>query len=587
MRIFGRRIDGGRRRLGDGLLGVLLAAPITYPRLTPPYSGQSALLLVGALLLLGTAVVLAWRRPLPALVLVVLGSAVDGNFVFALPVFSYLVGRREARAAPAAVVFAVLAAGGTLLNVGLLGTRPRTWFLLVTVLIFAGVFPWLVGRYLRQQHALLLAGWEHAESVRREQRGADERVRLRERARIARDMHDSLGHDLSLIALRAGALELAADLDDRHRAAVGELRASVTAATARLGEIVRVLRTDAGPSPLDPVDDVAALVAGARAAGMVVALRGDPTDADLPALTGVALRGLVREALTNAARYAPGTPVTVSVHRDGDDVEVSVRNAPPPVPPPASVSAGTGLLALRERVRLAGGTLDAGPLDAGPRDAGPLDAGPRDGGFVVAARLPAAPAVTGATTAPEPATAPPGGATAPESATVLPDGAAAPEPPTLLPDGAAAPEPAAALSRGQGTPPDWTVPPGGAATAPASVPPPGGGAALPGRLGDARRRVRRSLLVAVGAPVALAGLLALVYHPFVTADAVLEPGAYERMRPGQLRSELTGLPRRQVEGPADAPTGCEYYTDGNFPLAQPAYRLCFAQDRLVEKERVP
>ncbi|MEU4567631.1 histidine kinase [Micromonospora sp. NPDC023956] len=537
MRVLGRRIDGGRRRLGDGLLGVLLAAPITYPRLTPPYSGRSALLLVGGVLLLATAVVLAWRRPLAALVLVVLGSAVDGNFVFALPVFSYLVGRREARAAPAAVVFAVLAVGGTLLNVGLLGTRPRTWFLLVTVLIFAGVFPWLVGRYLRQQHALLLAGWEHAESVRREQRGAAERVRLRERARIARDMHDSLGHDLSLIALRAGALELADDLDSRHRAAVGELRASVAAATARLGEIVGVLRTDAGPAPLDPVDDVAALVAGARAAGMVVALRGDPTDGDLPALTGVALRGLVREALTNAARYAPGSPVTVAVHRDGDDVEVSVRNAPPPVPPPASVSAGTGLLALRERVRLAGGILDAGP---------------RDDGFAVTARLPGTASAAVASSA--------------ETATALPDGVVASSTSSSVPSEA-------------GTLPG--VPASG------SVGAAGGGAVLPGRLGDARRRVRRSLLVAVGVPVALAGLLALVYHPFVTADAVLEPGAYERMRPGQLRTELTGLPRRQVEAPTDAPTGCEYYTDGNFPLAQPAYRLCFRQGRLVEKERMP
>ncbi|GLY21389.1 hypothetical protein Misp04_11210 [Micromonospora sp. NBRC 101691] len=531
------------------LLGVLLAAPITYPRLTPPYSGRSALLLVGGLLLLGAAVALAWRRPLPALVLVVLGSSVDGNFVFALPVFSYLVGRRAPRAAPAAVVFAVLAVGGTLLNLELFGARPRTWFLLVTVLIFAGVFPWLVGRYLRQQHALLLAGWEQAESVRREQRGAAERVRLRERARIARDMHDSLGHDLSLIALRAGALELAGDLDPRHRAAVGELRASVTAATARLGEIVRVLRTDAGPSPLDPVDDVAALVAGARAAGMAVALRGDPVDADLPALTGLAVRGLVREALTNAARYAPGTPVTVSVRRDAGGVEVSVRNAPPPVPPPASVSAGTGLLALRERVRLAGGTLDAGP---------------RDGGFVVAARLPGTPGTAGAATAPVSATAPGAGTT--------------PEPPTA-PGTATAPEPATASEAGAALE---------SATAPEPDPvPPGGGAVLPGRLGDARRRVRRSLLVAVGAPIALAGLLALVYHPFVTADAVLDSGTYERMRPGQLRSELAGLPRRQVEAPADAPTGCEYYTDGNFPLAQPAYRLCFAQGRLVEKGRMP
>ncbi|SCL32791.1 Signal transduction histidine kinase [Micromonospora pallida] len=528
MRALYGRIDGGRRRLlGDGLLGVLLAAPITYPRLTPPYSWSTLLLLFGALLVLGAAVALAWRRPLPALVLVVLGSSVDGNFVFAIPVFSYLVGRRDARAAPAAVVFAVTAVVGSLLNLGLFGARPRTWFLLATVLIFAGVFPWLVGRYLRQQHALLVAGWEYAESVRREQWGAAERVRLRERARIARDMHDSLGHGLSLIALRAGALELAPDLDPRHRAAAADLRASVTAATGRLGEIVRVLRADAGPAALDPADDVAALVAGAREAGMAVELRGDPVDADLPELTGVALRGLVREALTNAARYAPGAPVTVTVCRAPERVEVSVVNDRPPVPPPRSASTGSGLLALGERVRLAGGTLDAGP---------------RDGGFAVLARFPRTP------TGPVP--------TGPVPTGPVPTGPA-PAPPW---EAEAVP-----VAAGVG----WS------------------GLTPSGRFGDARRRVRRSLLVAVGAPVALAGLLALVYHPFVTADAVLDSAAYERMRPGQARAELAGLPRRQVEAPVDAPAGCEYYTDGNFPLAQPAYRLCFRQGRLVEKERMP
>ncbi|GAB3836578.1 hypothetical protein GCM10029963_00580 [Micromonospora andamanensis] len=83
------------------------------------------------------------------------------------------------------------------------------------------------------------------EALTREERGAAERIRLRERARIAGEMHDSLGHDLSLIAMRAAALEVAADLDDSHRAAAG-LRASVSAATERLHEIIGVLREEGG-----------------------------------------------------------------------------------------------------------------------------------------------------------------------------------------------------------------------------------------------------------------------------------------------------------------------------------------------------
>ncbi|WDZ87687.1 histidine kinase [Micromonospora cathayae] len=550
MRALGERIDGGwRRLLGDGLLGLFLAAPFGYARLTPPYHRYTVPLLVGWLLLLGAATVLAWRRPLAALVLVVLGSYVDGNFVFAIPVFSYLVGRRAVRALPAALVFAAIAAGGTVLNLGLLGTRARTWFLLATILIFGGVLPWLVGRYRRQYHALLRAGWEYAEVVRREQQGAAERVMLRERARIAREMHDSLGHDLSLIALRAGALELAADLDPRYRTAAGELRVSVTAATERLSGIVRVLRPDAGPVPVEPAD-VTALVDGARRAGMTVLVRGDPGDADLPELTVVALRGLVREALTNAARYAPGARVVLTVRRVPGRFTVSVVNGPGPTGPPVPVSTGSGLLALGERVRLAGGTLAAGPEGTG---------------FAVRAHLPGGtgdPGREGDSTVPDPTPA----LASARSPAPTPDRSPAGSP-APTPDRSPAGSPALTPDR----PSPWDGSPG---------------AGPPERFGAARRRLRRSLLVAVGTPVALAGLLALVYHPYVTADAVLDPAAYERMRPGQPRADLAGLPRRQVEPPADAPAGCEYYTDGNFPLAQPTWRLCFRQGRLVGKERI-
>ncbi|MEH0971175.1 histidine kinase [Micromonospora sp. CPCC 205546] len=513
-----------RRLLGDLLLWATTAAPIASALVTPPHSGPATARLAGALLLLTVAVAVSRRWPVAALVGVVLGSLLDGNFLFAIPVFSYLTGRRSATARTAAVAFAALAAGGTVLNLGLLGTGAATWFLLASVLLFAGVFPWLVGRYRRQQAALTEAGRRHAEARERERRGTAERVRLRERARIAQEMHDSLGHDLSLIALRAAALEVAGDLPPRHRAAAAELRASVSAATERLHGIIGVLREPDGAATTRPADEsVTELVDGAREAGMAVRLDGAQALAQLPPMAAYAAHRVVREALTNAARYAPGAAVTVVLARDGEQAEVAVVNAPPPAGPlPGPPSTGSGLLALAERVRLVGGALTTGPRDGG--------------GFAVRARLP----VAG-----------PGGADALPPAAAWPDVGS---PDVGSPDVGAAGERAGEAER---------------------------------RLRDARRRVRLSLLTALGAPAGLALVLALVYYPVATAGTVLDDGAFARMPLGAQRGELTGLPRRQLDPPAGtARPGCEHYTDGNFPLAQPTWRLCFVEGRLVSKERI-
>ncbi|MEU8008482.1 sensor histidine kinase [Micromonospora parva] len=505
-----------RRLLLDVLLWTVVAAPVGYAEASPPYTRYTLPLLVGKLLLLAAAVVASRRQPLVSLVLAVLGSLVDGNFVFAIPVFSYLAGRRSATVGPAIMVFVLITAGGTALNLGLLGTGAATWFLLASVLLFAAVFPWLVGRYRRQQQELTDAGRRHVDALTREQRGAAERIRLRERARIAGEMHDSLGHDLSLIALRAAALEVASDLDDRHRAAAGELRASVSAATERLHEIIGVLREEAGASLRPSGESVADLVDGAREAGMAVRLDAAPVVADLPAMTGHAAHRIVREALTNAARYAPGAPVDVRFTRDGDRIEVTVVNdAPPAGPLPAPPSQGSGLLALAERVRLAGGTLDAGHR--------------ADGGFAVRAVLPAT-----------------------------------------------APTPEAIGSAAEVGPTAWSD----ERPAPAERP-----VDAERRLHDARRRVRRSLLVALVAPVGFALVLSFVYYPVATAGTVLDRATFDQLRVGAPRSELVGLPRRQLERPVAADrAGCEYYTDGNFPLAEPTWRLCFTDGRLVSKE---
>ncbi|MEV4464405.1 histidine kinase [Micromonospora echinofusca] len=552
-----------RRRLGDLLLWATTAAPIAYAGVTPPHSGQATARLAGALLLLAAAVAVGRRWPVAALVVVVPGSLLDGNFLFAIPVFSYLTGRRSATAVPAAVAFAVLAAGGTALNLGWLGTGAATWFLLASVLLFAGVFPWLVGRYRRQQAVLAQAGRRHAEARDRERRGAAERIRLRERARIAQEMHDSLGHDLSLIALRAAALEVAGDLAPRQRAAAGELRASVAAATERLHGIIGVLREPDGAATVRPADEsVGELVDGAREAGMAVRLDGADALAALSPMAAHAAHRVVREALTNAARYAPGAAVSVVLRRDGDRLEVAVVNAPPPAGPlPGPPSTGSGLLALAERVRLAGGALTSGP---------------RGGGFAVHARLPVA-EPSGADAHPPVAARPGADALPSRTGDPGPAGGRWPVGGADEPGFPVAPEAGIDASDG-GSPGERPGPsPSKSATATEAE----------RRLHDARRRVRLSLLTALGAPAGLALVLSLVYYPVATAGTVLDERAFARLPLGAQRAELTGLPRRQLTPPDGAARpGCEHYTDGNFPLAQPTWRLCFVEGRLVSKERI-
>ncbi|MFE4380226.1 histidine kinase [Streptomyces cyaneofuscatus] len=94
----------------------------------------------------------------------------------------------------------------------------------VAVVVLVVLVPWFVGRFSRQYRELARAGWEMAEQMERERQLVAEQARLLERARIAQDMHDVLGHDLSLIALSAGALKLAPGLDEPHRRAAQDIR---------------------------------------------------------------------------------------------------------------------------------------------------------------------------------------------------------------------------------------------------------------------------------------------------------------------------------------------------------------------------
>ncbi|MFJ4966754.1 sensor histidine kinase [Streptomyces sp. NPDC088729] len=303
------------------------------------------------------------------------------NLWWAVPtaIAAFLAGRRPGRMAPTVLALVgLLSAGVVALSVVPAWLPLASRF--VTVVVVATMLPWFAGRFWCHYQQLVRAGWEHAGQLQREQELVAEQARLRERARIAQDMHDVLGHDLSLIALSAGVLKLAPGLEEHHRRAAGDIRAKAAASVERLGEVIGVLREEAGDAPTDPAGaSLASLITEASAAGLAVKFRTDGKSDSLPPVVERAVHRVVQEALTNVAKHAPGATATVQVRHRATESEVVVENGPPSSAvnlEPRPRSGGHGLIGLEERVRLTGGSFDHGP---------------RGEGFAVAARIPHAP----------------------------------------------------------------------------------------------------------------------------------------------------------------------------------------------------
>ncbi|MGW1508993.1 sensor histidine kinase [Streptomyces sp. NPDC002394] len=366
-----------RERLFDLGLWLLLCLPVLLK--SDPDDGGSWTGVAVGVALLGGCVAVSRRWPLVPVAVVVAVSLASAPELFtpsyslALIAFGYLAGRRQEQTRAALWLFGTVAAAGLLLTVATHSSLGQ-WFALLLTLALAVVAPWLVGRYVRQYDRLVRSGWELADRMEREQAAVADRERLRERSRIAGDMHDSLGHDLALIAIRAGALEVDPGLGPAQQHAAGELRRAAADATARLRDIIGVLREDDAGAPTTPSGEtVEELVSRARASGLSVSLAPAPVPT-LPGMSGLALHRVVQEGLTNAAKHAPGAAVSVAVTGDGPNVRVRVASGPGSTAPAGLASGGTGLVGLDERVRLAGGSL-------AHRGAG-------DGGFVLEAVLP-------------------------------------------------------------------------------------------------------------------------------------------------------------------------------------------------------
>jgi signal transduction histidine kinase len=224
------------------------------------------------------------------------------------------------------------------------------------------LFPVVVGAYVGARRDLVASLQERADRAEAERELRAAQARAGERTRIAREMHDVLAHEVSLIALHAGALEVnAAAGPERVEESAALIRRTAVHALEELREVLGVLRSDDGEvgelRPAPRAEDIARLVAASQAAGVAVTLDGDVPD--LPDAAARAVHRIVQEGLTNVHKHAAGAATSVAVAGDEPTgVTVSVRNLRPvgasartaPLP-----GAGAGLAGLAERVRLLGG----------------------------------------------------------------------------------------------------------------------------------------------------------------------------------------------------------------------------------------
>lgn len=236
----------------------------------------------------------------------------------------------------------------------------------------------LLGMYVSARRKVLDGLRERAERAEREQHLLAERARADERSRLAAEMHDVVAHRVTLMVLQAGALRVRA-ADGPTRAAAEELRVTGSRALEELRDVIGLLRRSGDDdAPHDPLPDLSALVAESAAVGVRVRLdeRGDPPL--VSPVVGRTAYQIVREALTNVHKHAPGAEVRVQVRYATRGMRLSVRNTAPSGSADAVLSGsgtGTGLTGMRRRVELIGGKLHAGPNN--------------DGGFHVEAYLPA------------------------------------------------------------------------------------------------------------------------------------------------------------------------------------------------------
>jgi signal transduction histidine kinase len=359
---------------------------LLHPDLVGPLGGNIAVVA-------GMSAGLLWRRshPLAAMVIVLAGAVLMTAFftpppeMFALVLFlttvCYSTGRHmEGRRALAGFVLGV----GTVVVLALIYDPGDV----IWPAVFFAAIPWLVGRTLRTHTLLARELAEKAERAAHAREEEEHRAVAAERSRIARELHDVVAHNLSVMVVQASAARRVLERDPEQAAEAAELiRRTGREALAELRHVFGPVRRSDGDDLSGPpsISRVEELARGARAAGLRVRLRIEGEPVPLPPGVDQAAYRVVQEALTNSLKHAGSAHATVTVSYEPGEVVLSIEDDGTAARPNglSETGGGHGLVGMRERVGLYGGLLQAGPRESG--------------GFAVRARLPTRPMVPGAT----------------------------------------------------------------------------------------------------------------------------------------------------------------------------------------------
>lgn len=253
--------------------------------------------------------------------------------------------------------------------------RDAVVFDLQTVTVVAAIMVAAVFAFLLAWTAGALVRATRRARVNRlaEQRAQADAAAEQERTRIARDMHDVVAHSLAVVIAQADGARYAAASDPAAQTeALGTISTTARSALADVRLLLAQLRHAQEDGPQPTIADLEELFAQVKAAGLELRVTVDPAPrVDAPAAVQLAVYRILQEALTNALRHGGVGPVDVGLAWHPAAVDLRVRNALPT--PPAASSHGHGLIGMRERALLVGGTLDAGA---------------EDGAFVVRAHIP-------------------------------------------------------------------------------------------------------------------------------------------------------------------------------------------------------
>ncbi len=362
------RLVSTGRRAGEVALVVLVTAlqvlgPTTGAVRPDPGPGAATL---GALLGLAQGLALLGRRRNPGAtgLVVAAGLLLQVLLVRPVPPYAALVATWSAVRAAARPSLRLGVPSAVLAVLGVAAVRwpdANGWVpLAAAVTVVVG----LAAALAEAQAARVAALADRAASLERERDSAVARAAVEERLRIARDLHDLVGHGLTGIAVQSSTARLAVEDGELDRATVA-LRAverSARDALAEVRQLLGVLRSDQDAAPARGLADLPTLAAQALDRGMPVRL--DLRAAPVPAALGLTVYRVVQEALTNAARHAPGARVDVAVVDEPEGVRVRVEDSGAPGALPAQ-GTGHGLVGMRERVQAAGGTVETGPRPGG------------------------------------------------------------------------------------------------------------------------------------------------------------------------------------------------------------------------------